>query len=566
MAQMKKWLAASLMIVAMLVLSLTNGVHAVFAETQKATLVVVGDSEKKVIVCPKEVTLEQGETAYTLLKKELGDKVTTSGSGDWVYVSGIAGLKEKDRGEKSGWLYEVNGKSPDVGANSYKVKPGDVVAYRYSLDWGEDLTKQSLADSIKALGGCSAVVNPTEPPKEEKPTIKPESTKDVDHAIKLSAEYILTKGFESDWEAIGVIRSGYPVSNDVKKEFLQSLENRVKTSARLKNTDLERTILAVLAVGGDPTNIAGKNLIQELYNDQTIGAINSYIFGLIALDSKKYGVPADAMWTRDHFIQEILNLQHSDGGWALSNNKSGPSDPDVTGMAITALAPYKDRAEVSGALTKATKVLSVLQTDNGGYASFGKENSNSAAQVVHALSTLGIDPQGASFTKNGTNVLQHLLSYQLPNGDFKWLLKDGKGSFMSRGQALYALVQYKYFLDGKGSIFNWVTNEAPTDNGNGTGDNETKPDNGNGTSDNGTKPDNGNGTSDNGTKSDADNGTQPNSSTDTDQKVADNSKQEVKKQQLPETKLFDTSTLISTLLGFVLIVLGFVIWKRKSIL
>ncbi len=50
--------------------------------------------------------------------------------------------------------------------------------------------------------------------------------------------------------------------------------------------------------------------------------------------------------------------------------------------------------------------------------------------------------------------MQNLLSYQLPNGEFKWLPGDQNGSGMATEQALLALLQFKDL--GK-SIYDWST-------------------------------------------------------------------------------------------------------------
>ena len=50
--------------------------------------------------------------------------------------------------------------------------------------------------------------------------------------------------------------------------------------------------------------------------------------------------------------------------------------------------------------------------------------------------------------------MQNLLSYQLPNGEFKWLRGDQNGSGMATEQALLALLQFKDL--GK-SIYDWST-------------------------------------------------------------------------------------------------------------
>ena len=126
--------------------------------------------------------------------------------------------------------------------------------------------------------------------------------------------------------------------------------------------------------------------------------VNGTIYALLALDSKNYEIPKLTeedlgkgleQTTREKLIQQILDKQLSDGGWALSGTKS---DPDMTAMAIQALAPYYEKnSGVETAVEKALQTLSTMQDENGGFASFGTENLESAAQTVIALSTLNVE-------------------------------------------------------------------------------------------------------------------------------------------------------------------------------
>ncbi|MCP1124221.1 DUF4430 domain-containing protein [Bacillus sp. 3103sda1] len=465
MANMKKWL---FMTIALVFLSFANTVHIAFAEGKTATLAIVGDSQKGIMLCPKEVAIQEGETAYSLLQKEMGSKVTAENTKYGVYVKGIDGLMS---GETSGWSYEVNNKSPMVGADSYKLEDGDVVAYRFVLDWN-NMSQQTLQQVLDELGTCKKQPDTDNPgtdkpdtPKPQEP-IKGDVTKKVDEAIVKTAQKMMKDGIDSDWVVIGLTQSGQEVSKEIKSNYLQSLEERIKEKEnKFSSTELARTILAVSAVEGDPTNIASNNLISKLYNFEKIDSITGYTFSLLALDTKKYDVPVDAKWNRDTLVNAILKSQHTDGGWAYMGKLEEPSDADVTGMVFSALAPYQDQAEVKQALDKAKQYLASIQTDKGGFTSGGVENVNSVAEVVLGLAAAGIDPTSTTYTKNNYNAVQNLLSYQLENGGFKWLANDTEEDSMATEQAMLALVQYKNYLNGKGSIFDWTNASTPTNEG-----------------------------------------------------------------------------------------------------
>lgn len=78
----------------------------------------------------RKVIFKKGDTAYdALLKTKLSYK--KKGFGPFIYVSSINGLAEKKHGPLSGWMYAVNGKAPNVGANAYKLKAGQSVKWYY---------------------------------------------------------------------------------------------------------------------------------------------------------------------------------------------------------------------------------------------------------------------------------------------------------------------------------------------------------------------------------------------------------------------------------------------------
>ena len=56
-----------------------------------------------------------------------------------VYIEGIGNLYEFDCGERSGWMYRVNGWFPNYGCSRYQLEPGDTVEWVYTCDLGADV-------------------------------------------------------------------------------------------------------------------------------------------------------------------------------------------------------------------------------------------------------------------------------------------------------------------------------------------------------------------------------------------------------------------------------------------
>ncbi|WP_434682748.1 DUF4430 domain-containing protein [Bacillus sp. PM5] len=504
MAMLKKWLLTSLMAVTLVFVSFANTVHITFAEGNTAKLAIIGESQKGIMLCPKEEQIKDGETALSLLQKVMGDKVEAETMSFGTYVKGIDGLMA---GATSGWLYDVNDQSAEVGADSYKLESGDVVVFRFVSDWS-NMSQETLQQTLDKFGTCKTVEEPktddpkqekpeepktddpkqekpeepkTDDPKQEKPEEpktddpkqgkpeepktddpkqeKPEQPKQeniqvpaaqVNDAISKTSEKMLQDGIESDWVALGLSRSGKNVPIEAKLNYVKAVTEKVeKRMNRFSATDLARTIIMMNAMQADPTKVGEHNLVQKLYESDKVNSVTGYTFALLAFDTKKYEVPVNSKWNRVALVDALLNAQHTDGGWTYdsASSKDSASSVDVTGMVLSALAPYQDRPDVKPAVQKAVAYLYNEQLENGGFSADGQENSNSAAQAIIGLSLVKDVDQNRLH-----KAVQNLLSYQLPNGEFKWLPGDQNGSGMATEQALLALIQFKEI--GK-SIYDW---------------------------------------------------------------------------------------------------------------
>lgn len=290
--------------------------------------------------------------------------------------------------------------------------------------------------------------------------------KDVDSKIKSTSSYILSTVKEAapgsiggEWAVLGLSRAGISVPKNYYENYYKKVEANVKkTKGELHNkkyTEYSRTIIALSAIGKDPSNVGGYNLLEKLGDfDKTVWqGINGPIFALIALDTKNYKIPqnkeAKTQASRELYIKEILKQQLKDGGFALTGEKA---DTDITAMALQALSKYQNKKEVKHATEKALNCLSKMQNKDGGYESFGSFNLESSAQVLTALCELGISPKDKRFVKNGNTVIDNMMTFYTKEGFLH--TRDGSGnSMMSTEQAFYALVSYQRLTDGKRSLY-----------------------------------------------------------------------------------------------------------------
>ena len=262
-----------------------------------------------------------------------------------------------------------------------------------------------------------------------------------------------------EWAVLGLARGNASVTNSYYDGYYDRVVAYVKANINSKgqldsnkSTENSRIVLALTAIGEDPTSVGGRNLLTAL-NDLTYvkkQGSNGPIWALIAVDSGNYEYTK-----REQLIEAILADRTDDGGWTYGE---GGADADMTAMAIQALAPYNDdeHPTVKSAISTALKLLSGMQNDDGGFSSMGYRNCESAAQVVVALSALGLDANTDSrFVKNGHSVLENLLTYEQADGSF-WHLIDGSGNAnnqMSAEQGTYALVAYDRYVKNKNSLY-----------------------------------------------------------------------------------------------------------------
>lgn len=292
------------------------------------------------------------------------------------------------------------------------------------------------------------------------PSVADSVANKIDEVAKhLSSQAIPTvSSVGGEWTVIGLARAD-KITDEIANGYYNNAVKYVeeKGSAKLhntKSTDNSRVILALTAIGKDVTNIASFNLLEPLADMDYVKkqGINGPIFALIALDSGDYEIPqtdATNKTTREKLVQTILDAQVANGGWTFFGSAA---DPDMTGMAIQALAPYySTNSEVKEAVDKALTVMSNAQKDDGGFASWGSVNSESCAQILVALTSLGIDPtKDERFIKNGNTLIDAIMSFSAENG---FGHTDTTYNQMATEQSFYAFVSFDRLANGKTSLY-----------------------------------------------------------------------------------------------------------------
>ena len=281
------------------------------------------------------------------------------------------------------------------------------------------------------------------------------SPAEIEAAVRDAAEYMLeavkspqVSSIGGEWAVMGLARCGYDVPDSYYEGYYRTVEKYVRDCEgvlhSVKYTEYSRVVLALTAAGYDPRDVAGYDLTAPLEDfDKTIWqGINGPVFALLALDSVNY----QNSW-RGEYVAEILRRQLDDGGWNLNGGVTGatrnqPSDPDMTGMVLQALAKYQDMPEVKSATEKALAFLSEKQNSEGGYSSVFSSSTTdieSAVQALVALCELGIPVDDERFVKDGNTLVDNILSYKNADGSYWHTHDDGGSNQMATEQALYGL-------------------------------------------------------------------------------------------------------------------------------
>lgn len=262
-----------------------------------------------------------------------------------------------------------------------------------------------------------------------------------------------------EWTVLALARGGADTETAYFTGYCAALEQTVREAngvlSERKYTEYSRVILALSALGKDARDVAGFDLTLPLgdYEKTAAQGVNGVIYALLALDSRDYPMPQNAaastQATRQLYVDAILAAQLTNGGWSFMGEDA---DPDLTAMALQALAKYREQSSVQLAANRALVCLSAMQNADGGFSSWGSENAESCAQVLLALNALDLGTDDSRFVKNGHSVLDALLTYQNADGGFCHE-RSGETNLMASEQAACALASLVRAERGESGLY-----------------------------------------------------------------------------------------------------------------
>lgn len=398
-------------------------------------------------------------TAWDAVKACLDNaKYEYTGSG--AYLKSITDTKgqtlgEKDDGKSSGWMFGV------TPAQGEETLPNTTLDATFIHD----------GDTVRLFFTNKYIpVDPDEPvdPGTEIPNFD-KVYADTKKYIQNNVPAPVVASDRGEWAVLGLARAGVELSDAYIQAYYGKVVAYVQKNMGADGvlvdpeshnptvTDNERIILALTAIGKDPANVGGKNLLAALQDRNIMQVtntsdtdINGLVFGLLALNSGNY--TQDSYW----LVQAILTQQNEDGSWSSSADTKPASDVDMTAMALQALAPYYNEGDdttVNAAVDKALQWLSAK------YKGTGYTSAESCAQVVVALSALQLNANSdSSFVKTvdgaPTSVLGDLLRYYLGEGQgFKHAASLKTADQKATEQALYAMAAYERYCQRTKALY-----------------------------------------------------------------------------------------------------------------
>ncbi|AJO21291.1 MULTISPECIES: terpenoid cyclase [Heyndrickxia] len=263
--------------------------------------------------------------------------------------------------------------------------------------------------------------------------------------IKDTASYFKSSALNSDFAVAALAKENLLTAHEIK-QYRKVLINRVRAKGKeLTGTELVKTIIALKAIGEDPENFQGENLIKRVYDTAAESSVTGYAYDLIALNTDNYEIPSDAPNTPAKIAAKLVDAELPDGGWSWSLTAKN-SDVDSTGMVLTALGTYQDKhdKDVNTAIRDGIKYLKAAEKENASF-----DNSCTTAQAIIGLVSVGVDPSTDDFVKKGMNPISALSTYKdAKNGGYKWQTASESSDSFSTEQVFQALVAYDLFLKG----------------------------------------------------------------------------------------------------------------------
>lgn len=259
---------------------------------------------------------------------------------------------------------------------------------------------------------------------------KEEKIAQAESAVRTILNLIYEKygqeAMDNTWFAFTAARADYYPAGTSKDAMFERISNvwreykdyQVSVGKRPETTETSRFVLAVTALGFDPTDVAGDNLIKELIQSDPNGKYFAQHYLAYALYSGRYG---DYM----SYVRNMVKEQ------AASSKKDVYSADDMAVMYMQPVFlmynPNASSASEEGKITKyiEEEVIPWLKRSITGFGTFYSPythcNNNvwTDAQAQMLLALLKVNFLDEGFVKNGNTILDYIIENPEISLDYK---------------------------------------------------------------------------------------------------------------------------------------------------
>lgn len=261
-------------------------------------------------------------------------------------------------------------------------------------------------------------------------------------------------GYTAD-TIFALVSAGYTIDTietDDGLDPLDYLTEYVSSAEGLTAGVTAKIITALVALGADPADFNGVDLVEVLLNAQdesgiyqddlsgTFGHCLSMIAIHNALGESEDAVLLDSLTSA---AEAVADLQNEDGGWGFALGVT--SDTNTTALCIQGLADVEDEV-ATGALERALTYLAAIQNEDGGWpyqnpSDYGTDSDTSSTSLVYlALISVNADPD----EWHAEASLEFILGLQSESGSYGLSSAFPYDNFISTISVVPALVGTPY--------------------------------------------------------------------------------------------------------------------------
>lgn len=255
---------------------------------------------------------------------------------------------------------------------------------------------------------------------------------------------------KDDWAIFALGRNQEEGCEKLYEDYYQGVLALLADPAKLIPSDYIRLSLSLTAIGIDPRNVEGNDLLEKIdqadrekYFQMSTGSL-AYALALM----ERY--PDSFSGTlKEDTIQKILDAQQADGSFDYTVGGGYP-DPDSTAQAMQGLMLLGDT--YASEIQAAVDWLKAQMNEDGAILNWGAANPSSTAQVLIAFAQKGEVPAN----DQEKTLYDGIMTFALDNGSFldtNWQTGELEYNEYTTGQCFQALVAYSRMVNGQSALF-----------------------------------------------------------------------------------------------------------------